>query len=111
MGYAELALDQGSTFLATIKLTNDDGSVMNVANCSFSSQMRKSYYSTNPTANINIIITDGANGNITLTLDAANTANIRSGRYLYDIKMTDTGGNTTIRIIEGIMTVTPQVTK
>lgn len=109
--YAELTLDQGSTFLATIGLRNDDGTVINVAGYTFTSQMRKSYYSTNPTANIGITITDGPNGNITLAIDSANTANIKAGRYLYDIKMLDSGGNTTIRIVEGIMTVTPQVTK
>lgn len=109
--YAELTLDQGATFLATVVLRNDDGSVINVAGRTFTSQIRKSYYSTNPTANISVVILDAPNGNISLNITAANTANIKAGRYLYDIKMVDVGGNTIIRIVEGIMTVTPQVTK
>jgi hypothetical protein len=38
------------------------------------------------------------------------TANIKPGRYVYDILMMDTT-DVTIRIMEGIVTVTPQVTR
>lgn len=110
MAYAELTLDQGSSFETTVDLTNDDGTAINVTNYVFSSQIRKSYYSSNVTANLIVTVTNAANGNVKMSLDAANTANIRAGRYLYDLKMvTDT--NVTTRIVEGIITVTPQVTR
>jgi hypothetical protein len=35
---------------------------------------------------------------------------LKAGRYLYDVKMTDTANNST-RIVEGILIVTPQVTR
>jgi hypothetical protein len=44
------------------------------------------------------------------TLNAATTANIKAGRYLFDVKQVD-NVNTTTRLIEGIITVNPQVTK
>jgi hypothetical protein len=110
MAYAELTLDQGTTFETSIDLTNDDGSAINVTNFLFSSQIRKSYYSTNVTANITTTIVDAPNGNVKLSVTAANTANIKAGRYLYDVKMTTASGVTT-RVIEGIITVTPQVTR
>ena len=53
---------------------------------------------------------DAANGNVRLSLDAANTANIKAGRYLYDIKRTD-ANNAVTRLVEGIITVTPQVSQ
>lgn len=109
--YAELTIDQGATFSSTINLTNDDNSPMNLANNSFSCQIRKSYYSVNPTANIVAVVEDSANGLVRLSIDAANTANIKPGRYLYDLKMVDSAANTYIRVIEGIVTVTPQVTR
>lgn len=108
--YAELTLDQGTTFAATLDLTNDDGTAINVANNSFQSHIRKSYYSNTLIANLTISVVDAANGSIVLGLDSANTANIRAGRYLYDLKMTSNTG-TVNRILEGIITVTPQVTK
>jgi len=108
--YAELTIDQGTTFEEVIDLTNDDETPINLANTSFSSQIRKSYYSTNPTANVVVeIISPAANGQVRLSIDAANTANIKAGRYLYDLKMVNSS-NVTIRVVEGIVTVTPQVT-
>lgn len=117
--YAELTIDQGTTFSTTIDLTNDDNTpinltyaVANVAN-SFTAQIRKSYYSTNPTANITVGI-DSANtanqGTIRLSMNAATTANIKAGRYLYDLKMVGESG-TVIRVVEGIITITPQVAR
>lgn len=110
MAYAELTLDQGTTFETTIDLTNDDGTALNVTNYIFSSQIRKSYYSSNVTANLVVTVTSAANGNVKMSLAAANTANIKAGRYLYDLKMTTPSGVTS-RVVEGIITVTPQVSR
>ena len=110
MAYAELTIDQGSTFNASLELKNDDGTAINVSSHSFQSQIRKSYYSTLPTANLTISIIDTANGVVSLSLQPYQTANIKAGRYLYDLKMT-TPNNTTSRVIEGIVTVTPQISK
>lgn len=110
MPYAELTVDQGSTFETSLDLIADDGTSINVTNYLFSGQIRKSYYSSNPTANLTITVTDAANGNAIISLNAATTTNIKAGRYLYDVKMTDTT-NTVTRILEGIITITPQVTK
>ncbi len=109
MAYAELTLNQGTTFTSDLKLTNDDGLPRNLANATFTSQIRKSYYSANITANIIITSANTANGEITLSVDAANTTNISPGRYLYDVKMNDDGS--VVRILEGIITVTPQVSR
>ena len=109
--YAELTIDQGATFTSVLNLTNDDNTPMDLTNRTFECQIRKSYYSTNPTANITVAIEgDSSNGTIRLTLDAANTTNIKPGRYLYDLKMTD-DADTVIRIVEGIVTITPQVSR
>ena len=108
--FVELSLDQGTDFSVNIDLTNDDGSVINVTNYTFSSSIRKSYYSANTTANLIVTIASAANGNVALTMNAATTANIKAGRYLYDVKMTN-DNNTTSRVIEGIITVYPQITK
>lgn len=109
--YAELTLDQGTTFSATIDLTNDDSSPLDLTSANLACQIRKSYYSTNATANIVVTIDgDAANGRVRLDLDAANTANIKAGRYLYDLKLTNSQ-DVTIRVLEGIITITPQVSR
>lgn len=110
MAYAELTIDQGTTFTASIDLAQDDETAINVASSTFTSQIRKSYYSSNPTANLTVSILDASNGKISLSLTASQTANIKAGRYLYDVKMVDSS-NTTLRLIEGIVTVTPQISR
>ena len=110
MPYAELTIDQGSSYESEIDLVGDDGEALNVAGYLFSGQIRKSYYSSKPTANLTITVVNSANGNISMSLNAATTANIKAGRYVYDVKMVDTT-NTVSRVVEGIITITPQVTK
>lgn len=108
--YTDLTVDQGTDFESNLDLIADDGTPINVTGYTFTGQIRKSYYSANATANIAITVTDAPNGNAYLRMTAANTANIPAGRYVYDVKMKDTS-NTTTRIIEGIITITPQVSR
>mgnify|MGYP003336456604 CR=1 FL=1 len=108
--YTDLYLDQGADFSTTFDLIGDDGTPINITGYAFSSQIRKSYYSTNAAANLVVTTVDASNGNTIISLDAANTSNIFPGRYLYDVKMIDSS-NTTTRILEGIITVTPGVTR
>jgi hypothetical protein len=110
MTYVELFVDQGTDYQTNMDLKRDDGTPMSVAGYSFTGQIRKSYYSTNPTANLVITATDAPNGNLSLTMNSSVTTNIAPGRYVYDVKMMDTS-NVTIRIMEGIITVTPQVSR
>ena len=109
--YVELYMDQGATFTNVLNITDDlTNTSLNVASYTVTSQIRRSYYSANITANLVCTITDAANGEITMTLDAANTATIKAGRYVFDIKNEDEDGTVT-RIIEGLITVTPSVTR
>ena len=109
--YAELYLDQGTTFNNTINLTDDvTNAYINISGYVVRSQMRRSYFSANASANITCTISDAANGEITMSMTAANTALLKAGRYLYDLEVVDIVGNTS-RILEGIITVTPEVTR
>lgn len=107
--YVELYIDQGTTFNNIINITDDvTNAAVNVSGYTVTSQMRRSYYSANATANIVCTITDAGNGEITMSMTSSNTASIKPGRYLFDVKTTD-ASNVVSRILEGIITVTPQV--
>lgn len=109
--YVELYMDQGASFNNIINLTDDTTNTpINVSGYSVSSQMRRSYYSANASANITCTITDPQNGGIVLSMTPANTANIKPGRYLFDVKLRDTQNNVS-RVLEGLIIVTPQITK
>lgn len=108
--YVELYMDQGTTFSNIINLTDDyTNANINIAGSIVRSQMRRSYYSANASANITCQITNPAAGEITLSLSAQETANIKAGRYLFDVEMFR--ANSTTRILEGIIVVTPRITK
>lgn len=107
----EIYMGQGETFNYTITLTNDvTGGAINIANYQIRSTMRRSYYSQNASANIVCSIADAANGNISLTLAASNTSNIKAGRYVFDVETEDTS-NVVSRILQGYIYVTPEVSK
>ena len=108
--FVELDLDQGTDLSYNLDLTQDDGSPLNVTGYTFSSSIRKSYYSSNVTANLTVTVANSVGGNVLLTMNSAVSANIKAGRYLFDVKQKD-AANVTTRIIEGIITVLPQVTK
>jgi len=108
-GYQELFLEQGTTFNTTITLDDVDSEPYNLTGFQAKSQMKKSYYSANATANFVVTITDAINGSISISLDSANSANITAGRYVYDVAIKDTSNNVT-RVLEGIVNVLPRVT-
>ena len=110
-GFVELYIDQGTSFTNIINLTDDiTNASINTAGYTITSQMRRSYYSANATANITCTITNAANGEVTLSLTSGETANIKAGRYVFDVKVND-NLSTITRILEGIITVIPQVSK
>ena len=71
--------------------------------------LRKSYYSSTAT-DFTVAISDAAGGEITMTLTAANTANLTPGRYVYDLLITSPVSVKT-RVVEGIATILPSVTR
>jgi hypothetical protein len=71
--------------------------------------LRKSYYSSTAT-DFTATITGIANGEITISMTAANTANLTPGRMLYDLVITSPEGVKT-RVVEGIVNVLAGVTQ
>ena len=108
--YSNLYLEQGASFTTTITLDNVYGEVYDLTGYVAHSQMRKSYYSANATATFSSSINVGQ-GTVTLELSANTTANITPGRYVYDAIITDESHNVTTRILEGIIEVSPRVTR
>ena len=103
-----LSLDQGSSFTESVRYLDNSKIPISLVGYTVKSQMRKSYYSANAIT-FDTILTNGTTGNITISLNFNTTANISSGRYVYDVKANT--ANTAIKIQEGIITVNPGVTK
>ena len=104
-------IDQGSTFSKQITVYETDGTtIQNLTGYSAASQIRKNYTSTAYTTILATIQTPATNGVIVMSLTAVQTAALKSGRYVYDLQIT-AADTTVIRVIEGIITIKPEVTR
>jgi hypothetical protein len=101
-------IDQGTTFSFTIAVSDQFGDLKDLSDYEASSQMRKSYY-TNTAINFTADVSSPLDGEVTISLTAEETSAIKAGRYVYDIEITSP--EETLRVLEGIVVVNPEVTK
>lgn len=102
-----LLVDQGTTYSVNLEVKDADGNVVNLTGFSGAGQLRKQYNSnTATTFTVNVY----SNGTVTAGLSANQTAALTEGRYVYDIEIRNALGEVS-RIVEGLITITPEVTK
>lgn len=110
--YVELYMDQGADFSTTIDINDEStGLAQNLDGFIVTAQMRKSIISQNVTEVFVCSIPDPNTGEILMEMSASNTANIPYGTYFYDVKLYDSNMFVTSRLIEGVIFVTPSVTR
>jgi hypothetical protein len=102
-----LFIDQGTDFSTTIEVADEDGVPINLTTYTGRSQMRKHYTST--TFN-SFNVSGNSSGMITVSMNAATSGNIAGGRYVWDLELVSSG-NVVSRIVEGIVTINPEVTR
>lgn len=105
---ANITIDQGTSFATTIDVTDEEGNIVDLTGFTGAAQMRK-HYTSGTAFTFNVAIT-AATGEVTLSFSANSTSNMSPGRYVYDCELTDSGGLVS-RLVEGIVTVTPGVTR
>jgi hypothetical protein len=106
---ANVFIDQGSDYSNIVTVTASNGQPLNLTGFTAASQIRKSYSST-IAYSFNASILTAAAGRVRLQLTAEQSEAIPPGRYLYDVEVTSSGGAKT-RVVEGVATITPQITK
>lgn len=103
-----ITIDQGADFSTNILLRDESGNLLDLNGYSGAAQMRRTHTSlTAIDFTVAILV---PTSEIVLSLTNQQTANITPGRYVYDVELT-TNSNTITRIVEGIVTVTPEVTR
>ena len=109
--YVELYIDQGTDFSTTINIEDDTTNLsQNIYGYVVTSSLKRSTLSSNAVANFQCSVDSNTNY-IILTMTSANTANIKAGRYFYDVRVKDTqSGNAVSRLIEGVVIVSPSIT-
>lgn len=106
---SNLFVDAGTTYSNIITVAATTGQPLDLTGYTVKSQMRKSY-SSSTAYNFTASIYDAAAGKVRLQLTPVQSEAIPPGRWLYDVEITSGAGAKT-RVVEGIVTVTPQITQ
>lgn len=99
---------RGDTYTHEVRLKNSSNNAINISSMSFSASIKSSAQATSNIAVFDVAITDAANGIMTFSLTAANTANLVPGTYIYDLEQTNATVVTTL--LRGNVVVKSDVT-
>jgi len=108
-GTYNFTIEQGATFTRLLTLKEND-SVMNLTGYSAASQMRLSHDTNTVAGTITANVTNASAGQVTLSMTSSATGAVEEGIYVYDVEITAPSEAVT-RILQGKVTLTPQVTR
>ena len=107
---SNILVNTGTDFSQVFTLENaETNSALNLTGYSVKSQMRKHASATGVTTFTSSIF-NASSGQIKIGLSTSQTAELKEGRYVYDVVITDTASVMT-RVVEGMALVRAGVTK
>ena len=107
---SNLFIDQDADFTTTVTVNDSTGTPLDLTNFTALGMIRKTYQSSTATTFTSAFVSPRTTGQITISLTDTQTAALESGRYVYDLVITDASGNKT-RVVEGSVTVNPSVSR
>jgi|TARA_B110000503_G_C6779209_1_gene262563 hypothetical protein len=113
-GYHHFVIEQGATFSQVLTLTDSSGNVINLAGyASAEMDLRKNPESsaavvTLTTGNSGITL-GGTAGTVTLTISAADTADLTAGDGVYDLELVS--GSNIYRVLEGTYSIRRNISR
>jgi len=107
---SNIFINQGTDFSTTVTISDAVGAALDLKGYTALAQLRKTYESTTSTAFAVAFDSSRLTGKVTISLTDTQTASIESGRYVYDLLVTSGTGLKT-RVVEGIATLNPSVSR
>mgnify|MGYP000568849364 FL=1 len=107
---SNLFIDQDADFTTTVTVNDSNGTALDLTSYTALAMIRKTYQSSTATTFTSSFVSPRTTGQITISLTDTQTAALEQGRYVYDLVITDASGSKT-RVVEGIATVTPSVSR
>lgn len=107
----ELNTGQGETFKILVSIVQDSGSIpQNLTGYSINGQLRENYTTDEIADTFTITkLEPQTSGSFIVELTPSQTINLTQRKYVYDINISS--GSYTRRVLEGLFTVRPTVTK
>lgn len=106
--YLDVFIDRGTTWNTSFTIHDVNGIPVDFSNCTLKGQVKKSYITSNVSANITTTLYN-SNTEVGLSLPYQTTANLSPYRYVFDVVSLDTANNTVNRIVEGTIFISPSV--
>jgi len=106
MSTVHLDINQGADYEYVHPLLDSDGEPLVTTGYTAAAQFRK-WYTSSTAVDFTVAV---ATGELTLSLSSTVTANVTPGRYVYDAFIYDSGDVAT-KVMEGIITIHPSVTR
>ena len=109
-GTYNLVIDQGSDFALDLVI-KQSGSALNLTNYSGRAQLRTSVTASSASASFTVTKTNAAGGALKLERSASPSSSLAAGQYVYDLEIFTSGDAIVKRILQGEVTITPEVTR
>lgn len=107
---SNLYIDAGSDYSSIITVAGANGGPLNLSSYTIKSQLRRSFKSSVAYA-FDASVANASAGQIRLILSAETSEQMEPGRWLYDVEITNTTNGLKRRVVEGVVTITPQITQ
>lgn len=113
-GSYNITIEQGATYSQVMTWRDSNNALVNLTGYTARMQIRTDYAATTSvlvlTTENGMITLGGALGTITLNVTDASTSAIPARNYVYDLELVSGGGLVT-RLLQGVVAVSPEVTK
>ena len=113
-GIYNSVIEQGADFAFTVFWRDDSGNIVNLTGCSAALMIRNAYDDPVPLVSVSSasggIVIGGPAGTTAISIPAAITSLLSSGRVVYDLRVIDSTGKP-IRLIQGYFNIAPSVTR
>ena len=109
-GTYNLVIDQGSDFALDLVI-KQAGTALNLANYSGRAQLRTTVGASSASASFSVTVTNASEGALKMQLSAATSTALAAGQYVYDLEIYTANDSIVKRIIQGEVTLTPEVTR
>jgi|TARA_R110002074_G_scaffold1229_3_gene7367 hypothetical protein len=109
-GTYNLVVDQGSSFALDL-IIKQSGAALNLTNYTGRGQLRTSHSAGSTAASFTVTKTNASGGALKIELSPATTAGLAAGQYVYDLEIYTANNAIVKRILQGDLTLTPEVTR
>lgn len=108
-GIYNFTLNQGATFNKQMTV-KENNSPLNLTGYTAAMQLRSTYDSSTVALSMTAAVLNATQGILSISATATATAALEEGIYVYDLEITTSAGTVT-RLLQGQVTVSPEVTR